>query len=234
MSGDRRPHPKNVPGAFYVEGGCCTACGIPESEAPDLFAFDGDGQCYVKRQPSNEPETYQMLTAMWASEMKCIRYRGGDPSVVARLGALGEPDLCDFPPVAGIPVSLRNHVVFGSIDQRPVSSEEAVADFRAYWVKGAGQELRALHHKFIGPRRRLLRRGIWFEIAWHEDRYHRIYASNVVHDKSRVVMFHNTFASRGISSLLDSWLAQSKGFGGKQWYTAGEWAQGIGGSATPW
>ena len=37
MAQDNRPHPMNVPGPFYVLNGCCTACDVPVSEAPDLF-----------------------------------------------------------------------------------------------------------------------------------------------------------------------------------------------------
>jgi hypothetical protein len=240
MASSSRPHPKNVPGDFYVEDGCCTACGIPEGEAPDHFTFADDGQCYVKRQPCTTAETNRMLNAMWASEMKCIRYRGSDPAIFARLGAMGEPDLCDFPPSDGIPIVLRNHVAFGSIDQRPVGIEEAVADFRSYWMNDCAPNFPnfpALRHKFRGPRRKLLRRLMWFEISWYEDRYHRISIVNVYHDSSRIVMFHSpteTAASRGLSSALSRWLAQSKRFGDQRWYSAEEWNAGIAGAPTPW
>ena len=44
------PHPANVPGPFYVEDGCCLACGVWEQEAPGLLAWLPDADvphCYV-------------------------------------------------------------------------------------------------------------------------------------------------------------------------------------------
>jgi hypothetical protein len=95
---------------------------------------------------------------------------------------MGEPELCDFPPIVGIPVRLRNHVTFRSIDGRPADLEEAVADFRSYWMELDHQQLAALEkhlagkvdeersisvpwrRKIHGPRRRLLWRQMWFEL----------------------------------------------------------------------
>lgn len=230
MSKSTRPHPKNVSGDFYVEDGCCTACGIPEAEAPDHFTFDDANHCYVKKQPCTEAETDRMLEAMYVAELSCIRYRGRDPAIFARLGAMGEPDLCDFPPAGGIPVVLRNHVAFASIDGRPATLEQAVADFRSYWMQERTRN-------FWGPRHGLFSRMTWFEFSWYESRYHRVYVSHADPDRSRVVMFHSpkaTVASHGISSTLNAWLAQSGRFGEQQWYSAQEWAQQIGGSPTPW
>lgn len=261
MGTDHTPHPKNVPGAFYVEHGCCTACGIPEAIAPDHLVFDEDGQCYVKKQPSTAAETDRVIEAMWASEMQCIRYSGRDPAIFPRLGAMGRPELCDFPPAEGIPVRLRNHVTFGSIDRRPADLEDAVADFRSYWMELDRQALAALRELFhrrggepkpisLGWRRkvRALRRRLpWgrrcFEISWYQvryrgvyqDGYHRIYVSNVDHDRSRIVMYHTeTTMGRTLSSTLNKWLAQSKHFGDQRWYSAEEWARGIEGAPTPW
>src|SRR5262245_32288205 len=54
---DARPiHPKNAAGPFYVVNGCCTACGVPTSIAPELFEFDSADHCYVKRQPASDTE----------------------------------------------------------------------------------------------------------------------------------------------------------------------------------
>src|SRR5215831_15022357 len=78
MSENSRPHPKNVPGPFYVEDGCCIACGIPEGVAPDLFTFEAS-HCYVKKQPCTGAEINRMFQAIWSAEVQCIRYRGNDP-----------------------------------------------------------------------------------------------------------------------------------------------------------
>lgn len=74
-----KPHPANVPGQFYVEEGCCIACGVPEEIAPDLFGWvEGENHCFVKRQPSGAAELSQMLDAMCSSEVDCIRARFAD------------------------------------------------------------------------------------------------------------------------------------------------------------
>jgi len=97
---NNRPYPpnsNNVPGPFYVEDGCCTACGIPESAAPEHFTYDESGQCYVRKQPCTLQKTDRMLQAMWGAELDCIRYRGHGSDVFQRLGPMGKPHLCDFP-----------------------------------------------------------------------------------------------------------------------------------------
>jgi hypothetical protein len=88
-----RPHhasrwvyPQNAPGDFYVENGCCTLCGVPWSEAPELFAVD-DKQCYVKRQPTNDAEVHKMISVMEIQELACIRYKGRDQAIVEAIRA---------------------------------------------------------------------------------------------------------------------------------------------------
>ena len=63
MSDERRPHPKNASGPFYVENGCCLRCMAPHGEAPTLMGFnEADGHCFVKRQPQTE-ESFTELFA---------------------------------------------------------------------------------------------------------------------------------------------------------------------------
>jgi hypothetical protein len=67
--------------------------------------------------------------------------------------------------------------------------------------------------------------------------YHRVHVRHVDEGKSRILMSHSpqeTIGSRGVSNTLRQWLTQSSRFGHQQWYTAEEWRQGVGGSATPW
>ena len=90
-------HPLNVLGPFYVVDGCCTLCGVPDGEAPELFGV-ADRHCYVQRQPADERELARMLNAIAGAEFQCIRYGGSDPGVRARIAALGEPGLCDPAP----------------------------------------------------------------------------------------------------------------------------------------
>lgn len=85
-----RPHPLNVIGDFYVADNCCTACGVPEANAPTLFAYDLKGHCYVSQQPATADDLDRMLTAMAQQELGCVRYRGSDAAIVTKLRNLGE------------------------------------------------------------------------------------------------------------------------------------------------
>lgn len=95
MASDHKPHPKNIAGPFYVEDGCCTACGVPGSLAPDLFGEDADQHCFVQRQPETTVETDSMLRVIETQELGCIRYRGTDHATLRRLVEAGEGAQCD-------------------------------------------------------------------------------------------------------------------------------------------
>jgi len=86
----------NVLGDFYVEDGCCTNCGVPESEAPGLFGVD-DHQCYVKKQPENSAELQQMLSVLHIQELGCIRYAGRDPNVLETIRIWRDLPIIDAP-----------------------------------------------------------------------------------------------------------------------------------------
>src|SRR5258708_4237851 len=113
MNEENSPHPKNVPGPFYVVNGCCMTCMIPHVVAPTLMDFDTvEGHCFFSRQPENEEEVYQAIQAVAFSEVQCLRYRGNDPEVLRRLAEIDSSDACDQPPPPGATVVLRNHVTF--------------------------------------------------------------------------------------------------------------------------
>ncbi len=84
-----KAHPLNTEGDFYVLDGCCTSCGIPETYAKDLFGTETpdnpNGHCYVKHQPINEDELERMVKVMICSELECIRYRGQDENIKAKI-----------------------------------------------------------------------------------------------------------------------------------------------------
>src|SRR5690349_11925792 len=71
----RKPHPSNVPGDYYVEDGCCTMCMLPFNEAPELIGEAKDprgySHCFVKRQPQNDHERAQMVSAIQVAELRC-------------------------------------------------------------------------------------------------------------------------------------------------------------------
>jgi len=90
-----KPHPNNAPGDFYVEDGCCLSCGMPTKVADDLFAYTGDGHCYVSKQPSNAAEMHRMIQAFEVQDVGCIRYKGSNRVVQIKLVACGEAEQCD-------------------------------------------------------------------------------------------------------------------------------------------
>jgi len=94
----RTRDPRNAPGDFYVEEGCCMTCGLAEAETPDLIAsvYDVD-YCYFKKQPTMPEELEQAVQAMFVSEVACHRYGGKDAGILRRLKAEGLEAQCDFP-----------------------------------------------------------------------------------------------------------------------------------------
>ncbi len=83
---NRKRYHLNVVGDFYVEDGCCTSCGVPTAEAPDLFD-DGTEQCFVRKQPVSSEERQRMLEVLYVQELGCIRYGGRDLDVIETIRA---------------------------------------------------------------------------------------------------------------------------------------------------
>ena len=89
------PHRLNVPGDFYVEKSCCLSCGVPFLEAPGLFKWDAEGQCYIDKQPEGVVELDQMFKAFSVADLGCIRYKGTQRVIQIRLVQAGEGAQCD-------------------------------------------------------------------------------------------------------------------------------------------
>ena len=82
-------------GDFYVVTRECISCGTPASVAPDLIAHHRDsaggtivGHCYFRKQPSTPEETEEAINAVNASCACAVRYRGNDPSILARISPM--------------------------------------------------------------------------------------------------------------------------------------------------
>jgi hypothetical protein len=91
------PYPKNAPGPFYVENGCCIICQAPYHETPDLMAHDedGGGHCYFRRQPNTPEAAERAIRACCISCVSAVRYSGDDPEILRRFQELGHIDACD-------------------------------------------------------------------------------------------------------------------------------------------
>lgn len=116
------PHPRlpqNAPGPFYGIGGC-TACGTPESEAPDLLAAltDDNWETYFVRQPATPAEVERACRAVEVCCLFTLRYAGTDPAIIRRLG--NRADHCD-------------HVLPGGPVRMPGENDYSWAQALAAW-----------------------------------------------------------------------------------------------------
>jgi hypothetical protein len=94
-------HPLNVPGDFYVENGCCIACGVPESIAPELIGRTEEEvwHCYWKKQPKTKEEIKQAVDILHSQELGCHRYAGTDSEILKQL----PKDCCDLYSTSFVP-----------------------------------------------------------------------------------------------------------------------------------
>jgi hypothetical protein len=219
-------HPKNAAGPFYVLNGCCTACGVPTSIAPELFEFDSTDHCYVKRQPSSNAEMEKALHVLRGQELGCVRYRGTDEAILRRLAEAGEADQCDHPP-AGVDVVLRNVVTFVISDPHHASCDASrlFEDFSQY-LKGR------YPHLEIRTKPIELQEGeASFALAWFEDHFHPI-AIRPVDKVGRWLILHR--GNLGLSEFLDEWLRSAAHFIDLRWYTEDAWQRSEGWQSLPW
>lgn len=213
MTQEVKPHPLNVPGDFYVEDGCCTACDMPRAEAPDLFGMTPEPHyhCYVKRQPQSAVEENQMLSAILCAELQCIHYRGNNPAIISRLSAMGEMNVCDSAPPAGTELGLRTHVTF----LRPQGHD---LDWLALSFKAFLKTQRGKYSRIRFPWRSAAttvkykrNEETWRNVAFEE------------HDE-RVHVFHDAQDDTGVSWYLARWLETLEGVTEVRWYTETGWS----------
>lgn len=213
MTRDVKPHPLNVNGDFYVEDGCCTACDVPQTEAPDLFGMISDPyyHCFVKRQPQSESEHDRMLSAIACAELQCIHYRGNDSSIISRLSAMDEMEICDTTPPPGTELGLRTHVTF-STNQTP-DLPALAASFKAFVKTQRGEYSRISFPWLASSQTTVTYR--------RNDRRWR----NVTFDScdNRVHVSHDAPDETGVSWYIHQWLAISDGLSDIRWYTEGGW-----------
>jgi hypothetical protein len=93
----RQRVPENAPGDFYVEADTCLQCCLPHAEAPQLMndCKEEFRECYFRRQPQTAEEVEKAIQAITVSELHCLRYGGGDQTIIRRLHEFGRGDCCD-------------------------------------------------------------------------------------------------------------------------------------------
>ena len=219
MTEQHRRYHLNVIGPYYVVDGCCTACGVPESVAPELFGGAHD-HCFVKQQPQSTDEVDAMLNVIVAQDLGCIRYAGSDEKVLRRLAESGESAQCDVAPPRDAVRARRDHVVFSAradagpwtrrrILERLVSS---VAAWRSTSIFDDGTVATV-------------------SVAWFEDNYYRLEVLASHRPGEWLVRHHGP---PGMSDSLQEWLAKDELFHGVRWQTKAQWKADGPSQPKPW
>ena len=217
------PHPKNVAGDFYVVNGCCTACGVPEGAAPELFAWDKANHCFVKRQPKTRDDFERALHALRGAELQCIRYRGSDPDLMQRIADLGEPELCDLGP-PGLKGVFRDHATFDTSGATFRQAVDAAVNFREFFLT------RSPEHRVRGFGDSAGTASL--SISWYRENYHPIFFADLHRRESRWLVRHE--GHLGVSDLLHEWLSTQGGFSNIRWYSEESWNNDKAWQRTPW
>ena len=82
---NRKRHPLNADGDFFVEYDMCLACDAPYSEAPELIEYDENTHCYFKRQPQTPEEVEHAINAVRVSCIEAVLYDGNDPEILKKI-----------------------------------------------------------------------------------------------------------------------------------------------------
>jgi hypothetical protein len=227
------PHPNNVPGPFYVEYGCCTACDIPKSEAPEHFEYDGENQCYVSRQPQTPNELTTLIRVAWYAELQCIRYRGNDASVLRRFAELDLRDVCDNEPPAHWRPIIRNHVQFTVLNPLSISSHQLLRKFVVFLNTRNSEYL-----TYKTKRIKKSKESASLEFSWFKNDFHPvIFSSNSDLRNEFHIEYPLTgkLGNRGVGNLIFEWLqSEPERFTNTRWYADDEWRSGGPSHSTLW
>lgn len=197
----------NVVGPFYVEDGCCTLCGIPGAEAPDLFA-EAESHCYVRRQPVTAEEHERMFSAIACADLECIRYAGDDPAQLEQLALRGAAGVCDAMP-PHIAARRRDHVSFYA------PSSSSARDLLARFAEPS---------RASSPRR----------LAGDADLATLTYTGSPMTLTLERVRPADRWLLRGAPGYGSEGLTALLGCTAVRWYSREEWEAGGAGHPTPW
>ncbi len=170
MTDERRPHPRNVTGPFYVQYGCCTSCDVPMQAAPGHFAYDTDDHCFVCRQPQTAAETSDMIGTAWMAEFQCIRYRGDDPDVLRG----SQNSICArFAIRRRLRTSIsviRNHVLINVVGPPAISTPQDLAQEFVEHLTSQNNEWRQFKVTPIQNPKSCAS----IQLSWYEDHFHSV------------------------------------------------------------
>ena len=212
MKDEIKPHPRNVPGDFYVEDGCCTLCDIPRTEAPELFALtEHEDHCFVRRQPQTEDETNRMLSAIACAELPCIHYRGHDPAIISCLAAMGEMDICDTVPPVGTELGLRSHVTFACTPYKDLSG--LAASFKTFLSTHRGKYARITFPSRAGS-------STTVKYKRNDEGWHLV---NFDKQDDFVHVWHESHRATSVSWYISRWISSLEHAADIRWYTNDAW-----------
>lgn len=225
-----KPHAQNAPGDFYVEDGCCIACGIPMELAPTVFEWSDDPyHCVVKRQPGSPEEITQTLEAMLDGEADCIRYQGRDAAIARRIVEMGMAECCDGEAPSDAVVTIRDRVSFSTT----MSPHEAARRYRAY-LKTRSDERDDFPYAFNDAC--LENGGNEVIHSWWQDTFHTV-SFEVGEEPGRVVAIARPnprveAARGGLARNVGRWL-KSEPASDLRWYAERQWLAGGPWSTSP-
>jgi hypothetical protein len=219
VSRDRSaPHPMNAAGPFYVEDGCCIACGVPESEAPSLFGWENN-HCYVRKQPETFEELEQMTSALFFSEVDCIRYRGSDEAYITRMVENGLREQVDSLPNTTIVKIIRDHVLF-DFKSGLHSPIDLATEYQEYL---RGRDFQRPHYQFRGPFADPVTQNAWLEYSWFQERFHRVNFSREPNGNGYLIQISSDLATRSIALKVYEWLQGRRDLVHQKWFSAEQW-----------
>ena len=223
MTDPIRQHPKNVQGPFYVEYGCCTACDVPMQEAPNHFAYDAAGHCYVCRQPETPAETTDLIGTAWMAEFQCIRYRGNDADVLRRFAELDLRELCDIEPPQNIKPITRNHVDFVVGGPFSITSPQQLASEFIDHLYSQNNEWRQFKTRSLHA----TADSASLEFSWYDDHFHQIVFAATRGDSNKWHIHYplkNELGDHGVGYVVSLWLSQNPDrFTDIRWYSDEDW-----------
>ena len=227
------PHPENAPGDFSVEDGCCITCGIPESEAPEVFDWAKDGgHCIVARQPQNSASVTRTLRAMVNAEVDCIRYRGSDPHLGRRIVEIGLAHSCDLAPPPDAKPTVRSHVSFKIADGAvPYGAAQLGLELLEHIGRHfEGSKYYSFEAKpVLGDTTRAAIEFAWISMLKlgnpaASDAEFKIVEFEIVADGEWLA---RTKPERiGLSFRVDGWLQEGARFQDIRWFSAEQWREG--------